>query len=275
MYCLMKIVKKDKIKVLLSGEGGDEFLMGYLNLQILFLKSLYKLDKKKFYLELDKFNYNYNYNFRNANEFIKFSREFLGNNIFTPDAKKMSDYDLVNSSKNYVTRNINIKNKSFSSIIKNYVFKVKLPKLLSFLDKCSGGFGIESRVPMLDHELVKFLYSNKDSFKFNEGFSKYPIIKWFKENNIRHFTSKLNVATEQREFFKNIKNYKKIIATIKNGQLCKLKIIKFNIFEKKYKQFINSKELGNSFFIWKILNAEYFVQLFKKSSEVLNNKEFI
>lgn len=275
MYCLMKIVKKDKIKVLLSGEGGDEFLMGYLNLQILFLKSLYKLDKKKFYLELDKFNYNYNYNFRNANEFIKFSREFLGNNIFTPDAKKMSDYDLVNSSKNYVNRNINIKNKSFSSIIKNYVFKVKLPKLLSFLDKCSGGFGIESRVPMLDHELVKFLYSNKDSFKFNEGFSKYPIIKWFKENNIRHFTSKLNVATEQREFFKNIKNYKKIIATIKNGQLCKLKIIKFNIFEKKYKQFINSKELGNSFFIWKILNAEYFVQLFKKSSEVLNNKEFI
>jgi asparagine synthase (glutamine-hydrolysing) len=271
MYCLMKIVKKDKIKVLLSGEGGDEFLMGYLNLQILFLKNLYKQDKKKFYLELDRFNYNYNYNFRNANEFIIFSSKFLSNNIFTPDAKKMSDYDLVNFSKNYVTRNINIKNKSFSSIIKNYVFKVKLPKLLSFLDKCSGGFGVESRVPMLDHELVEFLYSNKDSFKFNEGSSKYPIIKWFKENNIKHFSSKLNVATEQREYFRSNNNYKKIISILKNGHLSKLRIIKLGAFKKKYKDFLIDKQLGNSFFIWKILNAEYFLQLFGKKVNLINN----
>jgi asparagine synthase (glutamine-hydrolysing) len=183
----------------------------------------------------------------------------------------MSDYDLVNFSKNYVTRNINIKNKSFSSIIKNYVFKVKLPKLLSFLDKCSGGFGVESRVPMLDHELVEFLYSNKDSFKFNEGSSKYPIIKWFKENNIKHFSSKLNVATEQREYFRSNNNYKKIISILKNGHLSKLRIIKLGAFKKKYKDFLIDKQLGNSFFIWKILNAEYFLQLFGKKVNLINN----
>jgi asparagine synthase (glutamine-hydrolysing) len=276
IFHLMKVVKKNKIKVLLSGEGGDEFLMGYLNLQIIFLKDLYNLNKNRFHIELKKFNYNNNYNFKTASEFLIFSNKFLNSEIFTPDAQRMSDYNLITYSNAIKNKDVEAKKyKSLSSVVKNYAFKVKLPKLLTFLDKCSGSFGVESRVPMLDHEFVNFLYSNKDSFKFYNGLSKYPIMTWFKNNNIKHFPSKLNVATEQREFFKNIKNYKKIIATIKNGQLCKLKIIKFNIFEKKYKQFINSKELGNSFFIWKILNAEYFVQLFKKNSEVFNNKGFI
>jgi asparagine synthase (glutamine-hydrolysing) len=267
IFNLMELVKKNKIKVMLSGEGGDEFLMGYLNLQIIFLKDLYYENKKRFDVELKKFNYNNNYNFKTPLEFLKFSKKFLNNGIFTPDAQSMNDYDLIDYSGgiNNKNKNIDTKYKSLSSVVKNYVLKVKLPKLLSFLDKCSGSFGVESRVPMLDHEFVNFLYSNKDSFKFFNGLSKYPIMKWFKNNNINHFYSKLNVATEQREFFKNIKNYRKIIETIKSGELCKLKIIKFDVFEKKYKQFLNSKELGNSFFIWKILNAEYFVQLFKKN----------
>jgi asparagine synthase (glutamine-hydrolysing) len=261
----MNIVKKNKIKVLLSGEGGDEFLMGYLNLQIIFLKDLYYENKNRFDVELKKFNYNNNCNFKTPLEFIKFSKKFLNSGLFTPDAQKMSDYDLIDYSESIKNKNIDTKYESLSSVVKNYVFKVKLPKLLSFLDKCSGSFGVESRVPMLDHEFVNFLYSNKDSFKFFNGLSKYPIMEWFKNNNIKHFYSKLNVATEQREFFKNSKNYRKIIKTIKSGELCKLGIIKFDIFEKKYKQFLFSKELGNSFFIWKILNAEYFVQLFKKN----------
>jgi asparagine synthase (glutamine-hydrolysing) len=229
----MKVVKKNKIKVLLSGEGGDEFLMGYLNLQIIFLKDLYNLNKNRFHIELKKFNYNNNYNFKTASEFLIFSNKFLNSGIFTPDAQRMSDYNLITYRNAIKNKDVETKKyKSLSSVVKNYAFKVKLPKLLTFLDKCSGSFGVESRVPMLDHEFVNFLYSNKDSFKFYNGLSKYPIMKWFKNNNIKHFPSKLNVATEQREFFKNIKNYKKIIATIKNGQLCKLKIIKFNIFEK-------------------------------------------
>jgi len=265
IFHLMNIVKKNKIKVLLSGEGGDEFLMGYLNLQIIFLKDLYYENKNRFDVELKKFNYNNNCNFKTPLEFIKFSKKFLNSGLFTPDAQKMSDYDLIDYSESIKNKNIDTKYESLSSVVKNYVFKVKLPKLLSFLDKCSGSFGVESRVPMLDHEFVNFLYSNKDSFKFFNGLSKYPIMEWFKNNNLKHFYSKLNVATEQREFFKNSKNYRKIIKTIKSGELCKLGIIKFDIFEKKYKQFLFSKELGNSFFIWKILNAEYFVQLFKKN----------
>jgi asparagine synthase (glutamine-hydrolysing) len=274
IFHLMKEVKKNKIKVLLSGEGGDEFLMGYLNLQIIFLKNLYTLNEKKFHIELEKFNYNNNYNFKTASEFLKFSKKFLNSGIFTPDAQRMSDYNLITDSNDIMNKGVEAKYKFLSSVVKNYAFKVKLPKLLSFLDKCSGSFGVESRVPMLDHELINFLYSNKDDFKFHNGLSKYPIMKWFKNNNIKHFSSKLNVSNEQREFFKNIKNYKKIIAIIKNGQLSKLKIIKFNIFKQKYKQFINSKKLENSFFIWKILNAEYFVQLFEKKSYFMNIKNF-
>ena len=263
IFYLMELVKKNNIKVLLSGEGGDEFLMGYLNLQVIFLKNLYNSNKKKFYLELDSFNKKNNYNFKTASEFLKFSNRFSNSDVFTPDAQTMSDHDLVNDLI-YKFSSAGTTYKSLSSVVKNYAFRVKLPKLLSFLDKCSGSFGVESRLPMLDHELVSFLYSNKNQFKFYNGFSKYPVIKWLKDNHIKHFSTKLNVATEQREYFRNNKNYKKIISILKNGYLLKFKIIKFKSFKEKYRRFLREESLNNSFFIWKVLNAEYFLQLFSK-----------
>ena len=83
----------------------------------------------------------------------------------------MKDADLV------IKDNIKKANNhiSLNALIKSYAFKTKLPKLLTFLDKCSGAFGVESRVPMLDHNLVSFIYSNDHCHKFADGIAKKPI----------------------------------------------------------------------------------------------------
>ena len=116
----------------------------------------------------------------------------------------------------------------------------KLPKLLHWQDRCGGAFGIETRVPFLDHELATFTYSNPDQFKIEGNISKIHLknFKFGKE-------SKKYVVTPQREILK--KQYKIILDIIDNGFLVKNNLIKYNDFKKEYHSYVKQKNLGNSF----------------------------
>ena len=85
-----------------------------------------------------------------------------------------------------------------------------------------------------------------------------------KKNNSNYYAAKLEVATPQSEFFKNKKIFNKVMKLIKNGYLKKLKIIDIDKFYKKYIQYLNQDNLGNSFFIWKVVNCEFFLKNFLK-----------
>lgn len=229
-YDLFKRIKKNKIKVAFSGEGADEFLLGYSNFNA--------------FLSKDK----------NQN------KKFQNDKIYSPDGYELNDEDLIN--KKLMKKNKNKSLKNLDQIIQNYIFHVKLPKLLLFYDKASSLNGVEGRVPMLDFKLAEFLYSN--SFHYRLG--KKPIKDYLKNQKLNFYSNKLNVNTPQREFFKNKFITKKILGIVKKGELAKKKILNFKNFKGKYNLYNQEKEISNSFFIWKVLNAEYFLQSYKKFS---------
>jgi hypothetical protein len=55
---------------------------------------------------------------------------------------------------------------------------------------------------------------------------------------------------------------KSIIDIIANGKLNKEKLINVEKWIKDYKFYSQSHNLGNSFFIWKMLNAEFLLEEF-------------
>ena len=72
------------------------------------------------------------------------------------------------------------------------------------------------------------------------------------------------VATPQREWLKNSSIHREILERVNEGYLHTNRIINFQKFQKDYDDYINTKELGNSFFVWKVLNLELLCQQFCK-----------
>tara|TARA_B100000989_G_C19530464_1_gene469434 strand:+ start:1659 stop:3413 length:1755 start_codon:yes stop_codon:yes gene_type:complete len=236
VFKITEFIKKQNIKVILSGEGSDELNFGYVNMHASFINEL--KDKSKQKKELNYFNELYN----ETLSLKELKDKYLKSNLLTPDGMPMS----LKSNKKDLTS---------EQIQKNYVHKFKLPKLLHFQDRAGGGYGIESRYPFLDHELVNFCFSNNNEYKISNGITKNHI-RLEEDNRL----SKKFVASPQREFLKD--NYKNIFKYIKGGHLEELELIDIKKFQKDYFNYSKRKELGNSFFVWKVLNMELFLNKF-------------
>ena len=124
--------------------------------------------------------------------------------------------------------------------------------------------GVEVRVPFLDHRLFELMFSSDGKDKFFNGSSKSLLRKIY-ENKTRkewEISTKHYVATPQREWLKTRTSKNRILEEIKYGYLVKNNIIDFSNFYSNYEKYSNQKELGNSFFIWKVINTEYLCKEF-------------
>ena len=150
------------------------------------------------------------------------------------------------------------KNNNLTNLRYEDIFTKKLPKLLMFQDRCSMYSSVESRVPFLDHKLVENIFSIKPTQLIQNGELKYFLrqnFSKFKRNQIFE-NQKKYVATPQREWIKNVL-YKDILSEILDSNLQKKGLVNLKKFEADYKKYSLSQSLGNSFFVWKILNIKY------------------
>ncbi len=262
-FDLFNKVRQDNIKVSLSGEGADELFGGYKYYYLAWLKSLFL--KKKFSElneEINKYNKNNNKKLvkKNLNDFFNLKGEMYapdGTSIYTRDNFFTKDFTNIQSSRNY---NIKQQGENLTDEIYKDIFWRKLPKLLHFQDRASMANSVESRVPFLDHLLWDKVFSTNPKNLFSKHHTKKVIREIYTKRFKTLNAGKKYVSTPQREWLKNdLKD--KIIEIIRYGKLVDNKIINFKNWKNNYDKYSNSKELGNSFFIWKILNAEF---LFKE-----------
>ena len=272
MWKLMKLARKKKIPVLLSGEGSDEAFCGYKYYYYFYLWELYT--NKKFDLlnkEVSYLKKEYGNNMNLTKEFIKKFVTKNMKNVQAPDGSSLEDKSFLTKNyqkyikKNNPFANINFPD-NFSCLKKRMyidLFYLKIPKLLWFVDRASMSSGIECRVPFLDRRIIENSYSLPSNLLIKNGVSKNLIKSLLKKKlkikSIRQ--QKLFVATPQREWIKhNLKE--KFLNYVKNGYLVENKIINYNNLNKEYSQYCASSKLGNSFKFWKILNAEILCKTF-------------
>ncbi len=197
LYYLSKLTKEKNIKMIQVGEGADEIFCGYnsfkyiwlIKLIDLFWKYTSKINSviKKIIswsplLFVDKKSGLYDLIIR-WNENLPWY--FGANNIFNRVEKKQIFKNDICIDKNFINNTIKKHWRAdFSPLQKiSYIeTKLRLPELLlNRVDLITMNFSIESRVPFLNSNLVKYVFSVDDQLKLKDNNTKYLLKKSMKD----------------------------------------------------------------------------------------------
>jgi asparagine synthase (glutamine-hydrolysing) len=196
-YKVMELVKKNKVVVLLDGQGADELLGGYETLYVEYLKQLFHTQPSLYSTELNAYNnmHGSKYGFvnlgENDNAVLKFKRS----------AKRILGMEQA------------VPNNYFSNVLKKYICGAQLQQLLRYADRNSMAHSVETRLPFLNYELVEFCFSLPDSYKLKEGWPKYILRKSIDKkisDKIIWRKNKVGFETPESTFLKSSSTQSKI-----------------------------------------------------------------
>lgn len=192
-YAVMREASQH-VTVLLDGQGADEMMAGYNPYFYVYLR---QLRKQKRFKEL-------------ASEVVG-SRDILRKLARTKFSGRTSVpiEALLNSG--FVAEHSGEKVSSVQDDLKERLledtFRSSLPSLLRYEDKNTMRFSIEGRVPFVDKELLKFLFSLDESAIIHDGWNKRILREsmfGILPDMISKRRNKIGFTTPEGEWFRNI-----------------------------------------------------------------------
>lgn len=159
-YCVYRIAK-EAVTVMLSGNGGDELLAGYIPYFRAYLTSA--MDQRHWMAGMREF-------VRGIDIYREFFREAI--EARTPWVNVLSMRDMLAAPDGYLKEIVYSADRNLNRRLANDVLAYSTPNLLRYEDKNSMAFSIEARVPFLDHELVEFIFRLPIDQKIKRGWNR-------------------------------------------------------------------------------------------------------
>ena len=184
-YKVFEMAKKNKVKVLLDGQGADEIFAGYNKyihwyLQQLAAKSKFIAAQKE-KRELQKNNFPFNWGIKNylaaylpAHAVIKLEQNEYLKTVRQPDINKDFVASLQGREWEGIRKPIITK---LNDILYFNTHTLGLEELLRYADRNSMAHGVEVRLPYLNHQLVELVFSLPAGFKIHDGWTKWILRK--------------------------------------------------------------------------------------------------
>lgn len=174
---VFQLAGKEKVKVMLDGQGSDEYLAGYDGFYSAYFNELARfgslIDLIKEFRQSKKFRKYSNFKILKifGNAILSFQikevlKKLLGHKTHSPSWLNIKKY--MNSDKRF--------NQEFGSIRElsvDQLSKKGIRALLHWEDRNSMAYSIEARVPFLDYRLVEFALSMPSNMKIRNGVTKY------------------------------------------------------------------------------------------------------
>jgi len=159
-YAVMELARKNNVTVLLDGQGADEELAGYIPYYHTYLDQLFYSNPSLYKKE------------RNA--YLKFHEQAIPyHSLANSETLRMK---LGRYKRQLLKQEMPYKNQ-LNINLKNSTTKTGLKELLRYADRNSMAHSREVRLPFLSHKLVEFIFSLPDSFKLNNGWTKFVLRK--------------------------------------------------------------------------------------------------
>lgn len=179
-YFLMKLINQHKIKVVLDGQGADEYLAGYMHTFYRIIADELLNGKVKKAIQQTR-NVNRNIGASSKKALVHFGKSLLCamNNEQSVYGLEYKNYFPFMSSENHALpfKLNTVHGNKTDNFLYHQLFSTSLPSLLQYEDRNSMAFSIESRVPFLDHHLVEFAFQLKNEDKILDTETKYILRK--------------------------------------------------------------------------------------------------
>ncbi|MBK8372225.1 MAG: asparagine synthase (glutamine-hydrolyzing) [Saprospiraceae bacterium] len=210
-YNVMNVIKENGIKVILNGQGSDEYLGGYMQfIGAHLVTHLKNLQPYAIYSEMQKFRNFHGLSF--SGQMNSVLAALLPNWIKSLKSRyiksSIKELDVVNL-KNFNYSNIRpydfipIKIKDYHDISELMTFYNPLPKYLRWEDRNSMAHGIECRVPFLNHKIIEFVDTLPLNFIQREGMTKWILresMKGIMPDQIRYRKDKKGYVTPEQKW---------------------------------------------------------------------------
>lgn len=162
-YCVARLAREQGVKVLLDGQGADEQLAGYRKFIFAYLRQLLK--SRRYALAIREA-----VAFFASPEILRTSRLADGRRYLF---SSVPEFDQLRRGNLQLTRPPTLRiGNSLGRRLEADLSRFSLPVLLRLEDRNTMAFGIESRVPFVDHVLVEWLATLPANMRLSGGWTK-------------------------------------------------------------------------------------------------------
>jgi asparagine synthase (glutamine-hydrolysing) len=257
-YCVMKEASKH-VTVLLDGQGADEMMAGYIPYYFAYLRQLKAAGD---YATLAKESGS------SLDIFYRLGRFRLKG--MASGKKTVSMGTLLK--KSWTGK---FSNESFGNIPANLkarliddLFAKSLPSLLRYEDKNTMRFSLEGRVPFLDKEVVKYLFSLSDEAIIKEGWNKRVLrdaTRGLLPEMITNRRNKIGFTTPEAEWFTLMKE--RIYKVFMSNSFYSRPYWDREQVLTAFEEYLNGKNDADTMIFWRLLNVELWLREFIDKDE--------
>lgn len=226
-YTMMQAIRSGSdIKVMLSGQGGDEVLLGYRKFFFFMLQSMImRRAVGSFVREIVGSLVNrtamWDFHWGEAQRYVGTSQ------------RKSHSYVTIPAEMVELRRGTNMAQRQISDLD-----LYSVPNLTHYEDRNSSAFGMEVRLPFLDYRLVNFCLNLDETLKIHNGWSKYVLRECMAElpDAIRWRRDKKGFSIPEIAWLKT-KFVDKIRGSFQQSALEKLGLLDSKAFLRYYEDF--------------------------------------
>ncbi len=271
-YHVFELAAKNNVKVLLNGQGADEYLSGYGEIRIL---RWYLLFKNFAWLKLYK-EFKFNLGIKPLDYFTIILRFFTYSfpkgwiNFFNSKTEMFRQYSRIMPPNKFVNKfkhpylNYLSKRKNLLDLITYQLICSPLPRYLRWEDRNSMANSVEARVPFLNKKLVSFTAGQPLDFLDGVDTSKKLLVESLKEllpEAIYNRKDKVGFISAEELWVKEDKDGK--FEELFNASISILGDLVNPIEAKKYYLKLKRDEIPFDYLYWRLILLGIWIELFK------------
>lgn len=254
-YAQYKVMQKahEYVTVVLDGQGSDEMMAGYLPYYFVYLNQLKKEKKYGTYVK-EIFS---SFDVLGKYGLVKLSRKLGLKKDVNPNIVLKEEFRSQNTDEKFKTVPDNLKKRLLEDIFENSV-----QSLLRYEDRDAMRFSIEGRVPFLDFNLLRYIFSLPDEAIIEAGWNKNILRKAVSDllpEMIVKRRNKIGFTTPENEWFLRMKNM--IYSIFLSESFANRPYFNQPEVLKQFEYFIQGKN-DDSMMFWRMLNVELWLREF-------------